>query len=66
MDKSEPHFDLDTQDKLALEATGRRQQMLLTAFGPQITAALKDDAVIEVMVNPDRYFSGAPSYRRTV
>lgn len=53
MDKSEPHFDLDTQDTLALEATGRRRQMLLTAFGSQITAALKDDDVIEVMVNPD-------------
>lgn len=31
----------------------RRHQMLRTAFGPAIAAALADPAVIEVMVNPD-------------
>ena len=35
------------------EAQGRRRQMLRTAFGPTIAAALADPAVIEVMVNPD-------------
>jgi len=34
-------------------AQGRRRQMLRTAFGPTIAAALADPAVIEVMVNPD-------------
>jgi len=35
------------------EAQGRRRQMLRTAFGSTIAAALADPAVIEVMVNPD-------------
>ncbi|MCL4765402.1 MAG: P-type conjugative transfer ATPase TrbB [Hyphomicrobiaceae bacterium] len=35
------------------EAQGRRRQMLRTAFGPAIAAALADPTVIEVMVNPD-------------
>jgi type IV secretion system protein VirB11 len=35
------------------EAQDRRRQMLRTAFGPTIAAALADPAVIEVMVNPD-------------
>jgi type IV secretion system protein TrbB len=35
------------------EAQGRRRQMLRTAFGPNIAAALADPTVIEVMVNPD-------------
>jgi type IV secretion system protein VirB11 len=35
------------------EAQGRRRQMLRTAFGPTIAAALADPSVIEVMVNPD-------------
>ena len=38
---------------LAGEAQGRRRQMLRTAFGPVIAAALADPAVLEVMVNPD-------------
>ena len=37
----------------AEEAEGRRRQMLRTAFGPSIAAALADPTVIEVMVNPD-------------
>ena len=37
----------------AQEAQGRRRQMLRTAFGPTIAAALADPAVLEVMVNPD-------------
>jgi type IV secretion system protein VirB11 len=37
----------------AEEAQGRRRQMLRTAFGPTIAAALADPKVIEVMVNPD-------------
>jgi type IV secretion system protein VirB11 len=37
----------------AQEAQGRRRQMLRTAFGPTIAAALADPTVIEVMVNPD-------------
>ena len=37
----------------AEEAEGRRRQMLRTAFGPAIAAALADPAVIEVMANPD-------------
>ena len=37
----------------AEEALGRRRQMLRTAFGPTIAAALADPTVIEVMVNPD-------------
>lgn len=45
--------DLDIQASLIAEANDRRRQMLLTAFGPIIEAALQDDAVIEVMVNPD-------------
>lgn len=35
------------------EARGRRRAMLRTAMGKDITAALSDPAVIEVMVNPD-------------
>ena len=35
------------------EAQDRRRQMLRTAFGPTIAAALTDPTVIEVMVNPD-------------
>ncbi|MBX9591762.1 MAG: P-type conjugative transfer ATPase TrbB [Hyphomonadaceae bacterium] len=38
---------------VAEEAQGRRRQMLRTAFGPTIAAALADPTVIEVMVNPD-------------
>ena len=37
----------------AEESESRRRQMLRTAFGPAIAAALVDPAVIEVMVNPD-------------
>lgn len=37
----------------AEESEGRRRQMLRTAFGSVIAAALADPAVIEVMVNPD-------------
>jgi type IV secretion system protein VirB11 len=37
----------------AEEAGARRRQMLRTAFGPTIAAALADPTVIEVMVNPD-------------
>ena len=37
----------------AKEAQVRRRQMLRTAFGPSIAAALADASVIEVMVNPD-------------
>jgi type IV secretion system protein VirB11 len=37
----------------ALEAKDRRRQMLRTAFGPTIAAALTDPTVLEVMVNPD-------------
>ena len=37
----------------AEQAQGRRRQMLRTAFGPTIAAALADPTVIEVMVNPD-------------
>lgn len=43
----------DIQNALLAESGSRRRQMLLTAFGPLIEAALKDDSVIEVMVNPD-------------
>jgi type IV secretion system protein VirB11 len=35
------------------EAQGRRRQMLQTAFGATIAAALSDPTVLEVMVNPD-------------
>lgn len=45
--------DFDIQSALIAEAGHRRRQMLLTAFGPLIEAALKDESVIEVMVNPD-------------
>jgi type IV secretion system protein VirB11 len=38
---------------LNTDATERRRQMLATAFGPAITKALKDETVIEIMVNPD-------------
>ena len=37
----------------AQQAQGRRRQMLRTAFGPAIAAALADPSVIEVMLNPD-------------
>jgi len=37
----------------AEEAEARRRQMLRTAFGPSIAAALADPTVLEVMVNPD-------------
>ena len=37
----------------AQQAQGRRRQMLRTAFGPAIAAALADPQVIEVMLNPD-------------
>ena len=37
----------------AQQAQGRRRQMLRTAFGPAIAAALADPRVIEVMLNPD-------------
>ena len=37
----------------AEEAQGRKRQMLRTAFGPTIAAALADPAVLEVMLNPD-------------
>ncbi|HRQ79703.1 MAG TPA: hypothetical protein PKZ97_01150 [Azospirillaceae bacterium] len=37
----------------ATESQDRRRAMLRTAFGPVITAALADPAVIEVMINPD-------------
>lgn len=37
----------------AQEAQDRRRQMLRTAFGTTIAAALADPAVLEVMVNPD-------------
>jgi type IV secretion system protein VirB11 len=37
----------------AQEAKDRRRQMLRTAFGPTIAAALADPTVLEVMVNPD-------------
>jgi type IV secretion system protein VirB11 len=37
----------------AAETADRRRAMLRTAFGPEITAALTDPHVIEVMVNPD-------------
>jgi len=40
-------------EHLIEEARMRRRQMLLTAFGPTIEAALNDSSVIEVMVNPD-------------
>ncbi len=40
-------------DHLIEEARMRHRQMLLTAFGPTIEAALDDPTVIEVMVNPD-------------
>jgi P-type conjugative transfer ATPase TrbB len=35
------------------ESIDRRRAMLRTAMGPQITAALADPTVVEVMVNPD-------------
>jgi type IV secretion system protein VirB11 len=37
----------------AQQAQGRRRQMLRTAFGSTIAAALADSQVIEVMLNPD-------------
>ena len=37
----------------AEESGARRRQMLRTAFGPVIAAALADPTVIEVMLNPD-------------
>jgi len=44
-------FSLSTP--AAHEAQDRRRQMLRTAFGPTIAAALADTSVLEVMVNPD-------------
>ncbi len=43
----------DPEHALVLEARARRRQMLLTAFGPVIEAALDDPFVTDVMVNPD-------------
>jgi type IV secretion system protein VirB11 len=43
----------DLSSVAAQEAQGRKRQMLRTAFGPTIAAALTDRAVLEVMVNPD-------------
>ncbi|MCP4935129.1 MAG: P-type conjugative transfer ATPase TrbB, partial [bacterium] len=40
-------------DHLIEEARMRRRQMLLTAFGSTIEAALENPTIIEVMVNPD-------------
>lgn len=37
----------------ASHTADRRRAMLATAFGPAIAAAMADDRVIEVMVNPD-------------
>lgn len=37
----------------AQEAHDRKRQMLRTAFGPRIAAALADPGVLEVMLNPD-------------
>jgi type IV secretion system protein VirB11 len=50
----------------AQEAHGRRRQMLRTAFGPAIAAALADPAVIEVMANPDGklWIESVPAGRR--
>jgi type IV secretion system protein VirB11 len=45
--------EADLQASLLAEAGNRRRQMLMSAFGPLIEAALDDDSVIEVMVNPD-------------
>lgn len=42
-----------TSSPAAAIAQSRRRQMLRTAFGPTIAAALADPTVIEVMVNPD-------------
>lgn len=53
MNSPDPQFDLDLQETLVLEAQARRRQMLHSAFGPMITAALADADVVEVMVNPD-------------
>ena len=48
------------------EAEGRRRQMLRTAFGPAIAAALADPTVIEVMANPDGklWIESVPAGRR--
>ena len=50
----------------AQEAQGRRRQMLRTAFGPAIAAALADPTVIEVMANPDGklWIESVPAGRR--
>jgi type IV secretion system protein VirB11 len=47
-------------------AEGRRRQMLRTAFGPAIAAALADPTVIEVMANPDGklWIESVPAGRR--
>ena len=37
----------------------RRIQMLRTAMGPLIAAALEDPDVVEVMLNPDRTLGGS-------
>ena len=48
------------------EAEGRRRQMLRTAFGPAIAAALADPTVNEVMANPDGklWIESVPAGRR--
>ena len=50
----------------AEEAEGRRRQMLRTAFGSTIAAALADPTVIEVMANPDGklWIESVPAGRR--
>ena len=57
--------DVSTTDA-AEEAEGRRRQMLRTAFGPSIAAALADPTVIEVMVNPGWAPVDRPQRRRPV
>jgi len=42
----------DTENPLISEARARRRQMLLTAFGPTIEAALNDPHVTDILVNP--------------
>src|SRR3546814_2549995 len=34
-------------------ATERKRRMLITALGPDISTAMRDDQVVEIMVNPD-------------
>jgi len=42
----------DAENPLINEARARRRQMLLTAFGPTIEAALYDPHVTDILVNP--------------